>query len=96
MRGTNVPPTRFDKRVDLSIRRGPAHGRALAMGPARAQKAIHRRHRRNLTCHLRGQASAPPRAMWSVAYCRLPPLRQASTRPAVHVLRRRTAPPAWS
>jgi hypothetical protein len=29
-----------------------------------------------------------PRAMWSVAFCRLPPLRQASARPAVHVLRR--------
>ena len=58
------------------LRRGPAHDHAPAMGPARAQKATHRRHRRNLTCHLRCQASAPPRAMWSVAFCRLP-LRQA-------------------
>jgi hypothetical protein len=54
------------------------------------------RHRRNLTCHLHGQASDPPRALWSVAYCRLLPLRQASARPAAHVLRRRTAPPARS
>ena len=76
--------------------RGPAHGHAPALGPARAQKATHRRHRRNLTCHLHGQASDPPRALWSVAYCRLRPLRQASARPAAHVLRRRTAPPARS
>ena len=76
--------------------RGPAHGHAPALGPARAQKATHRRHRRNPTCHLHGQASDPPRALWSVAYCRLRPLRQASARPAAHVLRRRTAPPARS
>jgi hypothetical protein len=61
------------------------------------------RNRPGLLAHgggwARGAAArrvACARALWSVAYCRRRPLRQASARPAAHVLRRRTAPPARS
>ena len=58
---TVCPPSRTTRGANgasLSARTSSAaHGHAPAMGPARAQKATHRRHLRNL-CHLRCQASA--------------------------------------